>query len=95
VLLASAAGATTRWTGSILLLFFTLGLLASNSLVAGLSSAGFVSAGAKRILYMVVGVLAAIFSLLVGFLFLTGRGTILPDLQGVLNHVFGAIPGTD
>lgn len=95
VLLASAAGATTRGTGTILLLFFTIGLLISNSLVAGLSSAGFVTAGAKRTLYVIVGVLAAVFSLVVGVLFLTGRGTVLPDLQELLNGVFGTIPGTE
>ena len=95
VLLAGAAGATTRATGSILLLFFTVGLLASNTLVAALSATGFVSAAAKRNLYVVIGVFAAIFSLVVGFLFVTGQGTALPDLEGVLNRIFGGIPGTE
>lgn len=95
VLLASAAGATTRATGSVLLGFFTVGLLLSNTLVAGLSSAGFVSSSTKRNIYMVIGVFAAIFSLLVGFLFLTGRGTALPDLQAILNRIFGTLSGTE
>jgi high-affinity nickel-transport protein len=94
VLLAGAAGATTRATGSVLLLFFTVGLLISNTLVAALSATGFVSAAAKRNLYVVIGVFAAIFSLVVGFLFVTGQGTALPDLQGILNHVFGGVAGS-
>ena len=95
ILLAGAAGATTRATGSLLLLFFTVGLLLSNSLVAAFSATGFVSASAKRTLFMVVGVFAAIFSLVVGYLFVTGQGTALPDVQGVLNRVFGGLPGTE
>ena len=93
LLLASAAGATTRATGSLLLVFFTVGLLISNSLVAALSSVGFVSTSTKRTIYLVIGVLAAIFSLVVGAFFIAGRGADLPDLQQVLTLVFGAAPG--
>jgi cytochrome c biogenesis protein CcdA len=95
VLLAGAAGATTRATGSLLLLFFTIGLLISNSLVAAFSATGFVSASTKRTLFVIVGVFAAIFSLIVGFLFVTGQGTALPDFEGILNWLFGSIPGTN
>ncbi len=91
VLLATAAGATTKGTGSILLLFFTIGLVLSNSLVAAFSSVGFVSAGTKRNVYVAVGVFAAIFSLIVGALFVTGHGTALPDLEGVLNRLLGTM----
>ncbi len=80
LLLASVAGATSQWTGSYLLLFFTVGLLLSNTLVALLSSFGFVSAGTKRTVYLVIGVFAAIFSLVVGAYFATGNGDSLPDL---------------
>lgn len=86
LLLASVAGATSRWTGSYLLLFFTVGLLLSNTLVALLSSFGFVSAGTKRTVYLAIGVLAAIFSLVVGAYFATGNGDALPDL----GHLLGA-----
>ena len=90
LLLASAAGATSTFTGSFLLLSFVLGLIISNSLVAAFSSFGFVSAAAKRNVYTVLGVTAAVFSLVVGAFFLTGQGTNLPDLQGVVNHLLGA-----
>ncbi len=84
LLLASVAGATSQWTGSYLLLFFTVGLLASNTLVAVLSAFGFVSAGTKKTVYLVIGVFAAIFSLVVGAYFATGNGDSLPDLGRLL-----------
>ncbi|MEA5625196.1 hypothetical protein [Nostoc sp. UHCC 0251] len=89
VLLATAAGATTKLTASLLLLTFTLGLLLSNSLVAAFSLTGFVSASTKRNVYVVVGALAGVFSLFVGFFFVTGLGTDLPDIQELLNKLFG------
>jgi high-affinity nickel-transport protein len=84
LLLASVAGATTQWTGSYLLIFFTVGLLLSNTLVAALSAFGFVSAGTRRTVYLVIGVFAAIFSLVVGAYFATGNGDALPDLGRLL-----------
>ncbi len=89
LLLATAAGATTKLTASLLLLTFTIGLLVSNSLVAAFSLTGFVSASTRRNVYVVVGALAGVFSLFVGFFFVTGLGTDLPDLQELLNNLFG------
>lgn len=89
LLLASAAGATTALSGSLLLLSFVVGLLVSNSLVALFSLVGFVSSATKRNVYVVIGVLAAVFSLAVGVFFVTGKGAALPDLQALLNTVFG------
>jgi high-affinity nickel-transport protein len=90
LLLAGAAGATTPQAGTLMLLSFTLGLLVSNSLVAALSAFGFVSAQIRQRVYISFGVLAGVFSLLVGVLFLTGQGGNLPDLQEALDVVFGA-----
>jgi len=91
LLLASAAGATTAFTGTIMLLAFTLGLLVSNTFVAVFSLLSFVSTSTKRNVYMVIGILAGIFSLVVGVFFLTGQGSELPDLQGVVNTVLGTV----
>jgi high-affinity nickel-transport protein len=91
LLLASAAGATTAFTGTILLMAFTAGLLVSNTLVAIFSLVSFVSTSTKRNVYVVIGILAGIFSLVVGFFFITGMGAELPDLQDVLNTVFGRL----
>lgn len=91
LLLAGAAGATTAVTGTIMLLAFTVGLLVSNSLVVAFSLASFVSSSTRRNVYVVIGVLAGIFSLVVGFFFLTGQGAELPDLQNLLDAVFGKV----
>src|SRR5262245_21810203 len=74
LLLASAAGATTALTGTIMLMAFTVGLLVSNSLVAVFSLVSFVSSSTKRNVYVVIGILAGVFSLVVGIFFLTGQG---------------------
>jgi cytochrome c biogenesis protein CcdA len=91
LLLAGAVGATAQATGTALLLFFALGLLMSNSLIAAFSAFGFVSASSRRTIYVVFGVFAAVFSLIVGFLFLTGRESVLPDFEVLLNRLFGVI----
>lgn len=91
LLLASTAGATTAVTGTVLLLAFVVGLLVSNSLVAVFSLAGFISSSTKQNVYVAIGVLAGIFSLVVGVFFLVGQGTDLPALQEVLNAIFGEV----
>jgi len=91
LLLAGAAGATTQATGTALLLFFALGLLMSNSLIAAFSTFGFVSASTRRTVYLAFGIFAAVFSLIVGFLFLTGQESALPDFKVLLDRLFGVI----
>jgi cytochrome c biogenesis protein CcdA len=91
LLLAGAVGATAQATGTALLLFFALGLLMSNSLIAAFSAFGFVSASTRRTVYLVFGIFAAVFSLIVGFLFLTGQEAALPDFEVLLNRLFGVI----
>ena len=91
LLLAGAVGATAQATGTALLLFFALGLLMSNSLIAAFSAFGFVSASTRRTVYLVFGIFAAVFSLIVGFLFVTGQEAALPDFEVLLNRLFGVI----
>jgi high-affinity nickel-transport protein len=88
LLLAGAVGATAQATGTALLLFFALGLLMSNSLIAAFSAFGFVSSSTRRTVYFVFGIFAAVFSLIVGFLFVTGQESALPDLEVLLNRLF-------
>lgn len=89
LLLAGAAGATTQLAGSAMLVAFVIGLIISNSLIAAFSAYGFVSSRTRQNVYLVVGAIAGVFSLIVGFLFTTGMGTALPDIQEVLDHLFG------
>jgi cytochrome c biogenesis protein CcdA len=93
LLLAGAAGATSTRMGSLMLLAFVVGLIISNSLIAAFSTFGFVSSSTKRNVYMVIGILAGLFSLVVGVFFVTGQGTNLPDLQAALTYIFGSIQG--
>ncbi|MDI3341856.1 MAG: hypothetical protein QJR03_15130 [Sphaerobacter sp.] len=87
LLLAATAGATTKVAGSLLLLAFVVGLVISNSLIAAFTAFGFVSARTRRTIFVVIGVIAGAFSLFLGFLFTTGAGVTLPDLQELLDRV--------
>src|SRR6266581_3335471 len=86
LLLAGIAG-VTRVTGIVILLAFVVGLLVSNTVVAVVSASGFIGAQRLRTVYVVVGFVAGLGSLLIGILFIGGLGTAFPDLQEVL---FGA-----
>ncbi|MPZ14555.1 MAG: hypothetical protein GEU73_09055 [Chloroflexi bacterium] len=92
LLLATAAGATTPESGTLMLLAFVAGLLISNSFVAAVSTFGFVSSKAKHDAYLVVGATAGVFSLVVGAFFVSGQGAALPDLQDVIDLLFGPPP---
>lgn len=56
----------------LFLLFFVLGIFCSNLAVALLSSYGYLKARQKNKLYLIIGLLTAIFSLSVGILFIIG-----------------------
>jgi high-affinity nickel-transport protein len=71
---------------------FVVGLILSNSLIAVVTAAGFLSAQSERRVYVAVGVAAGLFSLVVGLYFLTGRAETLPDLPGMFGVFSGAIP---
>jgi zinc transporter ZupT len=59
---------------------FVAGVLVSNSFVTVATAAGFVSAQRRQFVYVGAGLLAAVFSLLIGLLFLFQAGGVLPDL---------------
>ncbi|MGH2498580.1 MAG: hypothetical protein ACRDF0_00575 [Candidatus Limnocylindria bacterium] len=83
LLLAGIAGVSGS-LGVVILIAFVAGLLLSNTLVAVLSASGFIGAQRLRTVYVVVGVVAGLASLLIGALFVLGLGTALPDLQQLL-----------
>ncbi|HVR88245.1 MAG TPA: hypothetical protein VHG53_01705 [Candidatus Limnocylindria bacterium] len=80
LLLAGVAG-VTGGQGVVILTAFIIGLLVSNTLVAVVSATGFIGAQRLRTLYVVVGALAGLSSLVIGLIFIAGLGTALPDLQ--------------
>lgn len=89
LLLATAAGATTSQHGSLMLLSFVVGLIVSNSAVAALSAFGFASAQLRRNAYFLVGLVAGVFSLVVGVVFIMGQSASLPDLAALLGTLLG------
>src|SRR5213594_808104 len=83
LLLAGIAG-VTGVTGIVILLAFVAGLLISNTLVAVVSASGFIGAQRLRTVYVIVGAVAGLASLLIGVIFISGFGTELPDLQELI-----------
>ena len=78
----AAAGAGGRAVGIAVLATFLAGLLVSNSLIALAGTFGFVGAQRNWRLYVGISIATATFSLVIGTLFLLGRGTALPALFG-------------
>jgi hypothetical protein len=90
LIIAAVGGAASQGLGVMMLVAFVAGLLLSNTLVAALSSLGFLSASRTRNLYLAVGCLTAVFSLVVGTCFLLGWSDRLPDLQPLTSFLGGA-----
>ncbi|MBI3609580.1 MAG: hypothetical protein HY204_02625 [Nitrospirae bacterium] len=86
LLIAAVGGAAGPKYGLLLMGSFVTGLVLSNSLIAVVTAAGFLGAQSQRGVYVAVGLMAGIFSLVVGVYFVTGRAESLPDLPGL----FGA-----
>lgn len=92
LLIAAVGGAANQGLGTAMLIAFVIGLLISNTAVALLTSTGFISASRAKTVYIAVGCLTAVFSLLVGSYFTLGIGDQLPDLQVIVNAIFGEAP---
>jgi high-affinity nickel-transport protein len=82
LLFLAAAGAGGTTSGLILLCCFLVGLLTSNSLIAAAGTFGFLSASRNWPLYVGVSIVTAVFSLMIGTIFLTGHATVLPAFFG-------------
>jgi high-affinity nickel-transport protein len=89
LIIAAVGGAASQGFGTAMMFAFIVGLLISNSAVALLTSTGFISSTRAKSLYVLVGCFAGLFSLLVGAYFTLGAGDQLPDLQHVLDLIFG------
>lgn len=66
----------------MLLACFLVGLLGSNTLIALAGTFGFLGVSRRFRLYVLVSVVTGLFSLVIGALFLVGRGTALPAIFG-------------
>jgi hypothetical protein len=84
LLIAAVGGASSAGLGVPMLFAFVLGLLISNLAIVVVSSVGFVASQTREILWVAVGAVAGIFSLLIGVIFLFGLDEVLPDLGTML-----------
>jgi high-affinity nickel-transport protein len=87
LLIAAIGSASSAGLGVPMMFAFIAGLLISNTAIVILSATGFVASQARTQIYVVVGALAGIFSLLVGTLFLFQAEGSLP----ALDQIFGFI----
>jgi hypothetical protein len=70
-------------------LIFVLGLLISNTIVVMSSTFGFVSAHRRQTIYVVAGAVAAVFSLVLGIMFITASTGWLPELGDYFRWIGG------
>ena len=89
LVIATAVGAGTKAMGVAAMMAFVLGLLISNSFVTLATTAGFVSSRRRQGIYVTAGALAAVFSLVVGLVFLFRAGGFLPDLDSYFRWIGG------
>jgi hypothetical protein len=89
LLIAAVGGAAGLGLGVPMLIAFVLGLLISNTGIVLLTSTGFATSQLRTRLYLVAGVVAGVFSLLVGFAFVTGSEGVLPALDRILPGAAG------
>ena len=84
LLIAAVGGASSAGLGIPMLLAFVLGLLISNFVIVVVSSVGFVASQTRELIYVAVGAVAGVFSLIIGAVFLFGLDAVLPDLESML-----------
>jgi hypothetical protein len=80
VLFLTAAGTHGDALGVLLLCVFLAGLLVSNSLVAISATYGYLSASRNFGVYVGIAVATGLFSLVLGTLYVIGRGSVVPAL---------------
>jgi high-affinity nickel-transport protein len=84
LLIAAVGGAASAGLGIPMLLAFVLGLLISNLAIVVLTSVGFVASQTKERIYVVVGLIAGVFSLVLGTIYLLAMDAIVPEMDSLL-----------
>ncbi len=84
LLIAAVGGAASAGLGIPMLLAFVLGLLISNFAIVVLTSVGFVASQTKERIYVVVGLIAGVFSLVLGTIYLLAMDAIVPEMDSLL-----------
>jgi high-affinity nickel-transport protein len=81
LLIAAIGGAQSQGLGIPMMVAFIVGLLISNSIVVLITATGFIASRVRERLYVIIGVLAGVFSLVIGTIFLFGLDAQLPSLE--------------
>ena len=89
LLIASVAGVGHSGLGIVMLFTFLVGLVLSNGVVAVLTASGFITAARQKAIYVAIGSIAGVFSLVVGAYFLFDLADTLPDLQNIFGFIGG------
>jgi high-affinity nickel-transport protein len=87
LIIAAVGGAASQGIGIAMMLAFIIGLVISNTMIAILAATGFISSSKAKPFYLAIGVLTAIFSLVIGTFFTLGIGAELPDLGEVFSFI--------
>lgn len=87
LLIAAIGGASSEGLGIPMLIAFIGGLLLSNSIIVFITATGFIASRVRERLYIVVGVVAGTFSLVVGAVFLFGLDGALPAIDDWLQSI--------
>ena len=82
VIFLTAAGAGGKAAGTAVLACFLIGLLCSNTAVALASTFGYIGANRNWKVYVSVSLVTAVFSVVIGAIFLSGKATLLPTMFG-------------
>jgi high-affinity nickel-transport protein len=82
LIFVTAAGAGGKGSGFLLLVAFLVGLLSSNSAIAVAGTFGLLGAARNFSLYVAVSCITALFSLVIGSMFLVGSAALLPAMLG-------------
>jgi high-affinity nickel-transport protein len=90
LLIAAIGGASSEGLGIPMLAAFVVGLLVSNSVIVFVTATGFVASRLRDRVYLTVGVVAGVFSLVVGTIFLFQLEDRLPALDRLFGSLWGA-----
>jgi high-affinity nickel-transport protein len=84
LLIAAVGGAASAGLGIPMLFAFVVGLLISNFAIVVMSSVGFVASQTRERTYVVVGLVAGLFSVILGSIYVLGMDAIVPEMDSLL-----------
>ena len=84
LLIAAVGGAASAGLGIPMLFAFVVGLLISNFAIVLFSTVGFVASQTRERIYVGVGAVAGVFSLVLGLIFVFGLEGLVPDMESLL-----------